>query len=210
VDDFRGTGGGCGLIRSMWSSAVSDQGMLRPSSVNRGDIVTDLVIDLIAEGGSHAVTLRGLADRVGVTSAGLVQWFGNTDRMWEVMAATYGDRWIAFLQDPMRFRRGGPLLPSTATHRVHGLLPATDEEVIWTRVWLALVEVGRHRHRVGVVIDRVETEECAVIARLLGREPDLMDVDATAAMVRGLRHAICAPELPIPVRRAHVARHLGG
>jgi AcrR family transcriptional regulator len=186
--------------------------MLRPVSLNRGDIVTDLVIDLIAEGGAPAVTLRRLADRAGVTSAGLVQWFGTTDRMWQVIAATYGHRWIAFMHDPMRFHRGGPLRPSTATDRLHGLLPGTDEEVIWTRVWLALVEVGRHRPRVGAVIDGIESGERAVITRLFRPEADPMDVDATAAMVRGLRHAICAPETPIPVRRAHLvlARHLTG
>jgi AcrR family transcriptional regulator len=196
----------------MWSDTPYDQAMLRPASVNRGDIVTDLVIDLLAEGGCPAVTLRALADRVGVTSAGLLHWFGTSDLMWETMAATYGHRWIAFLQDPMRCHRGGPLRPSTATDRLHGFLPGTDEEVIWTRVWLAFVEVGRYRHRVGAVIDRVEAEERVLIARLLGRGSDPLAADAIAALVRGLRHAICAPETPIPVRRAHavLARQWSG
>jgi hypothetical protein len=132
--------------------------------------------------------------------------------MWETIAARYGQRWLALLRDRGRFHRRSPLRPASCTHDVHGLLPGTDEEVIWTRVWLAMVEVGRHRPRVGVVIDRVETEERAVIGRLLGRDTDPIDVEATSAIVRGLQHAICAPEIPMPVRRAHVvlARHLAG
>ena len=124
-----------------------DHGMLRPTSANRGDIVTDCMVEILAEGGSPAVTLRALADRIGVTPSGVLRWFGSTDLMWETMAARYGWRWIALLRNRMRFHRRSPLRPASCRHDVHLLLPWTDEEVIWTRVWLALVEVGRHCHR---------------------------------------------------------------
>ena len=67
-------------------------GILRPDSAHRGDIVTDCMVDLLAEGGFSAVTLRTLAARVGVTSSALIRWFGSTDQMWEVIAARYGQR----------------------------------------------------------------------------------------------------------------------
>ncbi|MGH3335119.1 MAG: hypothetical protein ACRDOZ_04800 [Nocardioides sp.] len=84
------------------------------------------------------------------------------------------------------------------------LAPAGDgRRGIWTRVWLALVEVGRHCHRVGAVIDLIEAEERALIVRMLGRGGDPLEAEAVAAMVRELRHAICAPETPMSVRMAH-------
>ena len=189
-----------------------DHGMLRPSSADRGDIVTDCMIELLAEGGFPAVTLRALADRIGVTPSGVLRWFGSTDLMWQAIAARYGDRWIALMWDPTRFYRRSPLRPASCAHEVHGLLPGTDEEVIWTRVWLALVEIGRHSHRVGAVIDGIEAEERGHIERLIGRGGDPLEADAIAALVRGLRHAICAPENSMPVRRAHavLARQWSG
>ena len=70
-------------------------------------------------------------------------------------------------------------------------------------MWLALVEVGRHSEGVGAVIDQIEAEERALIRRLLGQGGDPLAVDAITATVRGLRHAICAPESPLSVRTAH-------
>ena len=185
-------------------------GILRPDSSHRGDIVTDCMVDLLAEGGFSAVTLRTLAARVGVTSSALIRWFGSTDQMWEVIAARYGQRWMDLLQDRGRPYRPHPLRPAWATHLLHGLLPGTDDEVVWTRVWLALVEIGRHRTRVGVVIDGVEEDERAWTRWALEESAGPEHVDAVVALVRGLRHTICAPERPIPVRRAHavLARHL--
>jgi len=177
--------------------------MLRPMSADRGDIVTDCMIEILAEGGCPAVTLRALADPIGVTPSGVLRWFGSNDRMWVIVAARFGRRWIAHLTDPARSYRRSPLRPAMYTGEIHGFLPGTDDEVVWTRVWLALVEVGRHREGVGVVIDEVEADERALIRRLLGPGPDPLAVDAITAMVRGLRHAICAAESPMPVRTAH-------
>jgi hypothetical protein len=57
------------LLAVMWQH---DTGMLRPYSANRSEIVTDCMIELLAEGGSAAVTLRTLADRAGVTPSGVL------------------------------------------------------------------------------------------------------------------------------------------
>jgi AcrR family transcriptional regulator len=180
-----------------------EHGMLRPMSVDRGDIVTDCMIEILAQGGFPAVTLRALAERIGVTPSGVLRWFGTTDRMWASVAARFGWRWIAYLEDPARLHRRSPLRPTSCRDNVHRLLPGTDEEVIWTRVWLALVEVGRHCEDVGLVIDQIETEERELIDQLLGRGGDPLSVEAITATVRGLRHAICAPETPMSVRTAH-------
>lgn len=173
--------------------------MLRLSSADRGDMVTDCALELLAEGGSPAVTLRSLADRIGASSPGVLSWFGTTDRMWQVIAGRYGQRWIELQQSPFRAQ---PLRPPGASARVHGLLPGTDDEVVWTRVWLALVEVGRHRDSVGAVIGHIEADELHVARRLLGSDIH-EEPDGVLALVRGLRHAICAPTRPMPVRRAH-------
>lgn len=181
-----------------------DHGMLRPMSADRGDIVADCMVEMLAEGGYPAVTLRRLADRIGVTPSGVLRWFGSNERMWVIVAARLGWRWIAHVGDQTRFRWPAPLRPADCTDDVHGYLPGTDDEVVWTRVWLALVEVGRHIEGVGVTIDEVDARECTLIARMLGPGSDPVAVDSIIAVVRGLRHAICSSERPMPVRAAHV------
>ena len=100
-----------------------DHGMLRPSSADRGDIVTDCMIALLAEGGCPAVTLRALADRVGVTPSGVLRWFGTTDRMWVIVAVLFGRRWIAFLSDRGRFHRRSPHRPAGSRTTSTGSCP---------------------------------------------------------------------------------------
>ena len=137
-----------------------------PSSADRGDIVTDCTIEILAEGGFQAVTLRALADRIGVTPSASCDGSGARDLMWEAVAVALRRPLDRAHAGPSRFHRRSPLRPASCAHDVHGLLPGTDEEVIWTRVWLALVEVGRHSHRVGAVIDQIEAEERVLIERL--------------------------------------------
>ena len=177
--------------------------MLRLDSADRADMVTDAALELMAEGGSTAVTLRSLAERIGASSPGVLSWFGSTDRMWQVIAVRCGQRWMGLLGD---WGRRESLTRARLSNDLHLLLPVSDDEVIWTRAWLGLVEVGRHRHGVGALMAMFEADERAWVGRQLRAVdaacgPD--SIDAVVALVRGLRHAICAPTHPMPVRRAH-------
>ena len=67
-----------------------------------------------------------------VSPSGLVVQFGNRDRMLEVSATLLGR---ARIDGILRRRRAG----------VHALLPESADDLVDTRVWLGLCELGRGR-----------------------------------------------------------------
>lgn len=174
-----------------------------------------MAIELIADGGVEAVTLRSLAQRIRATPSGVLRWFDSSAHMWGRIVAAFGGRWEHWLADRARpDPRRGPF----EDVRVNAMLPFTDEEARWTRVWLALVEAGRSRPDLAPRIAPVEARERVVLERMLtramGEPPDPALVDTTLALVRGLRHAVCAPHEPMSLAHAHelldgyMARHL--
>ncbi len=106
--------------------------VLRLDSCDRRDLVTDMAIGIIAESGMGAVTLRSLAQRIGVTPPALLHWFGNRDRVLMIIASTFSLRWRQWVTRRMY------------EHDLCALLPETDEEVAWTGVWSALTVRGPH------------------------------------------------------------------
>jgi AcrR family transcriptional regulator len=172
---------------------------MRPTSGHYGEIVTDKAIPLIAEGGCAAVTLRSLADLMRMTPPGVRRWFGSTEEMWVRIAACSGRRWIQWLGD---LRREDPLRAPMSPQRPQALLPLDAGEVPWVRVWLALLELGRQRPAVGDVLGVFEAKEVGMAHRLAAG----LSEDATlllVALVRGLRHSVCAGGDPLPLASAH-------
>ena len=172
--------------------------MLRPDSPRRRDIVTDFAIALIAEEGLAALTVRGLARRIRVTPAGVQHWVGPREQMLVAITATFGQRWEQWIG--RRTFRDGAL----------ALLPSTPDEVTWTRVWLALQELGRTEPEVAGVVSYVRSGERAVIGR---HTPDLDDdeVAMALALVDGLRVLVCHDEdVAADSARAMLRRHLVG
>ena len=108
-------------------------------------MITDIAIGIIAESGMGAVTLRSLAQRIGVTPPALLHWFGNRDHVLMIIASTFSLRWRQWVMRRMY------------EHDLCALLPATDEEVAWTRVWLSLGELGRHHEEVGLWVEEAPT-----------------------------------------------------
>jgi AcrR family transcriptional regulator len=151
--------------------------MLRPDSPRRRDIVTDFAIGLIAEEGLAALTVRGLARRIRVTPAGVQHWVGPRQQMLVAIAATFGQRWEQWMW--RRAFRDGAL----------AVLPLTADEVVWTRVWLALQELGRAEPEVGRVVDDVRGLEGDLISHHVGLAED--DLATVLALVDGLRVAVC-------------------
>lgn len=158
--------------------------MLRPDSASRRDIVTDFAIGLIADEGVGALTVRGLARRIRVTPAGLQHWAGPRREMLVLITATFGRRWQQWMW--RRQFRDGAL----------ALLPTTHEEVIWTRVWLGLQELGRTEVEVGEVVSAIRAHELDLLTR---SEPQLTDDDVVAvlALVDGLRVTLCHRTQPL-------------
>jgi len=174
--------------------------VLRPNSERQRDIVTDYAIGMVAEQGRAALTVRGLAKRIRVAPPAIQQWVGPRARMLETIAATFGQGWMQW--GWRRTIKDGP----------DALLPTTPEEVTWTRVWLALLELGRVEPEVGEVVAVFREQERALLAHVL---PDIRD-DAdrlvlALALVDGLRVAVCQPPCSVDPERARdlLRRSLG-
>jgi AcrR family transcriptional regulator len=170
--------------------AEPDPWFLTPWSCDQPDILTDAAFELIAEGGTPALTMRAIAGRTGMSPSWLTDRFTNRARMLAIIAQVFGDRWIAWIQ--ARLPERGAL----------ALLPSSDEEVVATRVWLALVELGRIEQGVAWRMAALRRADQAFVANLLGCRSDDLKVDEVIAVVDGLRAAIADPELPLRPRRA--------
>lgn len=176
---------------------------MKERSLNRGDIATDGAIRLMAKHGVAGVTLRSLADEFNCTPQAVRQWFGGTDQMWDQIAVRFGHRWVRSLRDPWRRDpdRSHGIGPGP-----HHLLPFDAEEIAATRAWLAITQLARDSEATGARIVEWETNEVEVIIDVLeGLDLDLdpVNVDFLTAVIRGLRHAVCATQQPMSLARAH-------
>jgi AcrR family transcriptional regulator len=107
--------------------------MLRPDSADYADILGDVAIGLIAEGGMPAITMRSLAEQFRVTPQRVHSAFGDRAHLERVLMIVFIRRWRAWIA--RREPRDG----------VFALLPSTTDEIVWSRVWLALCELARVR-----------------------------------------------------------------
>ena len=189
-----------------------DSPIMRPQSFHRGENCTDVAIPLIAAGGCRAVSAGALAGQLDVTPAAVLKWFGSTARMWEEIAAAIGRRWYAHLDDASRSRTD-----PTSVRRddldvfeaVALLLPLDENEIAWTRVWLSVLEHGRHQDLVGVQTARWEAQEVEVLHRATTCR-DVPTLTATMVVVRGLRQMVAATHEPLGLDTAHdvLRRHV--
>lgn len=84
-----------------------------------------MAIELIADGGVEAVTLRSLAQRIRATPSGVLRWFDSSAHMWGRIVAAFGRRWEHWLADRAR---PDPRREPFEDVRVNAMLPFTDEE----------------------------------------------------------------------------------
>ena len=76
----------------------------------RRDMVTDMAIGLILENGLAAVTVRGVAKKIGIAAPTLLGWYGSAERVRLVVGQTY---WRGDASRPALRRR--PAAASSAT-----------------------------------------------------------------------------------------------
>jgi AcrR family transcriptional regulator len=149
-------------------------------------MVTDMAIGLILENGLGAVTVRAVATKIGIAAPTLLGWYGSADRVRFVVGQTYCQRWVQWVQ--RRAFRDGPL----------ALLPLTEDEVAWTRVREAIVELGRLDDDVASCLD----EAAAFERHLVGQAVSNEDLDEVLALVDGLRQAVARKLTPMAPGRA--------
>jgi AcrR family transcriptional regulator len=137
-------------------------------------MVTDMAIGLILENGLAAVTVRGVAKKIGIAAPTLLGWYGSAERIRLVVGQTYCGRWVQWVQR-REFRDG-----------LLALLPLTVEEVGWTRVWEAVLELARLDDDVAACVGDALAFERHLAEGLVADE----DVDEVLALVAGLREAV--------------------
>ena len=187
--------------------------IMRPQSFHRGENCADVAVPLIAAGGCRAVSAGVLAGPLGVTPAAVLKWFGSTSRMWEQLADAIGRRWYSYLDAASRLRpEDVPAVPFAdleLTEAVTLFLPLTQDEIEWTRVWLSMLEHGRHQELVGGRLAQWEAQEMEALHRATTCR-DTATLTATLAVVRGLRQMTAATHAPLTLDAAHdlLRRHV--
>lgn len=199
----------------LWSAEVMtnalfarDSSIMRPGSFNRAENCADVAIPLIAAGGCRAVSVGVLARSFGVTPAATAKWFGTTEQMWQKVSEAIAYRWIVHTTASGRRR------PAFAAYGVDVsdddrlredlrlFLPLDQDEIEWTRVWLSLLEHGRHHELTGAVMGNWEKQERELVNRLTMCR-SVHALNETLVVVRGLRQLVAATHDPLALETAH-------
>lgn len=185
-------------------------GLFAPYSGRYADLVTDAAIPLLARHGHGGVTLKSLADAMGMTAPGVRRWFGSIDGTWSAIARTFGQRWSGWLgrvleRAPDRFASG-----ADTTDLV---LPQTPEELAAARAWSSMLDRALLDERLAAVMAFWEHHEEGAMALLLSRHrgelSDSPELTACVALARGLRHAMIAGDEPLALDEARTALRRG-
>jgi AcrR family transcriptional regulator len=164
---------------------ASQEILLRPDFQDRLHIVTDSAVGLLRAHGAAGLTIRRIATDCEMSIGWLTNRFENKDRMISLITMTVGERWLQWITS--RVDEMGTL----------ALLPDSDDEIPAVNVWLTLLDLGRIHEGVGAQTAAVRAQERAWAATLLRTGPTHYpspdDINATIALVDGLRVALCAP-----------------
>lgn len=188
-----------------------DSPIMQPKAFDRAQNCADVAIPLIAAGGCRAVSAGVLARELGVTQAAALKWFGSTAQMWEALATVIGSRWSSYLDRSHRLSTDSVLAlywnDLDLFQALSLFLPLNEHEIEWTRVWLSMLELGRHQELVGGRVVLTEAHEREVLYRATNCR-DVPTLDSTLVLVRGLRHMVAATHEPLDLRTAHDMLHL--
>jgi hypothetical protein len=133
--------------------------------------------------------------------------------MWEQLADAIGRRWCSHLDAASRLRTDDvpavPFADLDLTEAVRLFLPLTDDEIEWTRVWLSMLEHGRHHELVGGRMAQWEAQEMEALHRATTCR-GIGTLTATLVVVRGLRQMVAATHTPLGLDAAHdlLRRHV--
>lgn len=163
----------------------------------RAQTICAAVSRLIASGGLAALTTRAIAAESGVSIATLAHQFTNRERLLRLMATMFGADLVG--RTASRSRSEGVL----------AFLPADVDDLRDLRVWLAWAELGRSDPGIAGQVAHLHSQERLLLDAVLERRFDPVPLDCAAAMIDGLRAAVCAVEDPMSVERARAALQLG-
>lgn len=152
---------------------------------------------LIAERGLPALSLRAIAGEAGIAPATLVHQFTHKTRLWGYLVVCAKHDLVHAIW--ARSRSEGVL----------AFLPATADDLVDMRVWLAWCELARSDETVAGAITGFREEQRGMLDILTDQSLDEAGLDVLVALVDGLSAAVCAREDPLPLERARaaLARH---
>lgn len=190
--------------------------MFTGSSLAKADLATNLAIQLLADGGWSALTLRNLARAANVTPQAIAAWFPSVTVMRASIAGRYGERWLRERNHQAHHRIRPPFgstEPVTLPQVALSLLPATWVEEVFAGVWLTILEAGRWDDAVGARLSVVREAERDMVLDLLtgvecpsdGRRED--HADLVLALTQGLSTARTRPDGAMSAERAEQVVH---
>lgn len=147
-------------------------GMFTNSSLAKADMATDLAIQLLADGGWSALTLRNVARAANVTPQAIAAWFPSVTEMRAAVAGRYGERWIRERHYQARAKIRAPVgstEPVTPSQVALALLPATWLEEVYAGIWHTIVEASRWDEAVNARVTAIREAERDMVFDLLAQ-----------------------------------------
>ena len=176
--------------------------MFRLNSPHRADMATAMAIPLLIEGGWSAMTMRSLGRAAKISGPAVAAWYGSAERLHEVVASRYGLRWLDLMSLQLARR---PTHDQTPGDVLTALVPADEDEIAYTRVWLTIQEAGRTEPRVGAAVAHTESQERWMLAARVDEH-----AEEVMTVLRGLRAAVCAPAEPLSLEDARAVAQVIG
>ncbi|MGH3347531.1 MAG: TetR/AcrR family transcriptional regulator [Nocardioides sp.] len=157
--------------------------MLIDTITRTGALVT-AINQLMADGGPRALSVRAVGRESRVSPSSIIHHYGSMEQLLRVAAHWTG-----------RARREA--ISGRAHEGASAFLPATDDDVVDARVWLAWCELWRSDPAVELVIGEARDDERVLLARLTDFAHPAEELDLLAALIEGLTVAVCAPHDPV-------------
>ena len=156
----------------------------------RVELVTDAVVALVNDHGVEALTVRRIAERVGISPSSLTSHLTSKRRIIDLTTKQIGRRLTQTIGSGLWRHRGVPaFVPDPA-----------ELEIV--RAWLAMVELSRSDAELDAAVRMVEADLGSLLdhACFTALQPDTTAL--VLAVIAGLWAAACRPDDPLPVDRA--------
>lgn len=169
-------------------------------STSRMAALIAAINQILATSGPSGLTMREIARVSRVSTSSILNHLTSKERLVRVTAhRTAEEKRVRFLVEQQD--RG-----------LLALLPKSDDSLIAERSWLAWLEMWRCEPTLRHVFEDHIEQMRAVLSELTGHRLSPTELTSLLAMVDGLRHAVCAPDLPLPRHQAEsiLTAHLRG
>ena len=154
--------------------------------------LTAAFVHLVETNGLAAPSSRRLAAAVGIRLSTLQHRFETRQRLLSLLVHQVAGAVVRDASGRAWSQGAAALLPA----------PGDGEALRLARCYLAVGELGRAGGDLGAIAGRYEEDERWILDQATGRILDADGLDTCLAVVRGLRHAVCAAENPMSVERA--------